>query len=133
MIDPDIRVLVDYRLEQADEALRIAELSLSAAAPREVINRAYYAMFYAVLALLCVEKKETSKHKGALSLFDLEYIKPGMFPKEFSTWIHAAFELRLSADYAPLSYPSMNKAEQTLTNARAFVAGVKAHLAPTLS
>jgi uncharacterized protein (UPF0332 family) len=27
-------------------------------------------MFYAVLALLAVEKKETSKHKGAVALFD---------------------------------------------------------------
>ncbi|MCX7046101.1 MAG: HEPN domain-containing protein [Candidatus Sumerlaeota bacterium] len=133
MIDPDIRVLVNCRLEQAAESLRIAELSLSANAPRDTINRAYYAMFYSVLALLAMKSEETSKHKGALSLFDMKFIKPGIFPKEFSTWLHDAFELRLDSDYAPLRHPSMEEAGETLTNARAFMSGIKTHLDSLLS
>jgi uncharacterized protein (UPF0332 family) len=47
-----IAALVRYRLEQAGEALASAELNLTNALDRSAINRAYYAMFYAVLALL---------------------------------------------------------------------------------
>jgi predicted nucleotidyltransferase len=48
--------LVRYRIEQAQETLREAELLLGAAALRGAINRAYYAMFYALLALLATKQ-----------------------------------------------------------------------------
>lgn len=45
--------LARYRIKQAEESLEEAEfLLLGRKSPRSVINRAYYAMFYAVLALL---------------------------------------------------------------------------------
>lgn len=83
-----IRALVAYRLEQADEALEAAQTSLDAGLVRSATNRAYYAMFYAVLALLAVDKRETSRHSGAIALFDREFVKPGQLPKELSRWLH---------------------------------------------
>jgi uncharacterized protein (UPF0332 family) len=48
----DVLLLVRYRLEQANEALADAEfLFAGQRGPRSIVNRAYYAMFYAVLAL----------------------------------------------------------------------------------
>jgi uncharacterized protein (UPF0332 family) len=41
----------------------------------------------------------TSKHSGAISLFDREYVKAGAFPKEMSKALHRAFELRQKGDY----------------------------------
>jgi len=88
---------------------------------RPSVNRAYYAMFYAVLALLTLEKKETSKHGGAIALFDRNFVKKGIFAKDFSRLLHDAFDLRQRSDYAALYRVSMNEAEKTLENARAFV------------
>lgn len=52
-----------YRIKQAEESLEDAEFLLSGKkSPRSIINRAYYAMFYAVLALLVYEPHSTSKH-----------------------------------------------------------------------
>ena len=51
----------------ADEALAVAELGLSNGLHRSVANRAYYSMFYGVLALLASRQAETSEHSGALS------------------------------------------------------------------
>lgn len=132
MSTANIQALVQFRLEQADEALRAAGILHKARASRETINRAYYAMFYAVLALLAVEKKETSKHKGAIALFDLDFVKTGIFTKEFSEWLHEAFDLRLDADYAPFYVPSAEDAERVMQNARSFISAVKAHLADFL-
>jgi len=128
MITKNIKALVTYRLEQADESLEAARALLEQGLIRPTINRAYYAMFYAVLALLVLEKKETSKHGGAIALFDRDFVKKGIFTKDFSRWLHDAFDLRQRSDYAALYRPSMDEAEKTLENARAFVLEVKRHI-----
>jgi uncharacterized protein (UPF0332 family) len=119
-------------MEQAEEALRSAGILYEAEAVRETVNRAYYAMFYAVLALLAAERKETSKHKGAISLFDLEFVKTGVLTKQFSEWLHEAFDLRLDADYAPFYRPSPEDVERVLQNARDFVTAIKSRLSDIL-
>ena len=63
------------------------------------MNRLYYAMFYAVLALLQEKEMGTSKHSGAIALFDREFVKTGAVPKEMSKALHRAFELRQKGDY----------------------------------
>jgi uncharacterized protein (UPF0332 family) len=42
-----LQELVRYRVDQAEETLREAEILLAETALRGAINRAYYAMFYA--------------------------------------------------------------------------------------
>ena len=95
-----IRDLSIYRLSQAQESLREAQVLLrEGMSLRSVMNRLYYAMFYAVLALLQTKQLGTSKHSGAIALFDREFVKTGIFPKEMSKALHRAFELRQKSDY----------------------------------
>ncbi|GIW89833.1 MAG: hypothetical protein KatS3mg109_0265 [Pirellulaceae bacterium] len=103
------KALVAHRLEQADESLNAARLLLKDGFLRSAVNRAYYCMFYAILALLAAEKKETSKHSGAIALFDRDYVKPGIFPKELSRAVHEAFDLRQRADYSAEYTPSAGR------------------------
>lgn len=94
------RALIEYRLTQARDSIREADvLNQSGMSRRSVLNRLYYAMFYAVLALLQEKEMGTSKHSGAIALFDREYVKTGVFPKEMSKALHRAFELRQKGDY----------------------------------
>jgi len=125
MTTENIKVLRTYRLEQADESLEASRTLLEKELIRPSVNRAYYAMFYAVLALLVPGKKETSKHSGAIALFDRDFVKRGVFTKDFSRWLHDAFDLRQRSDYAPLYRVPMDEAERTLGNAESFVKGVK--------
>jgi len=48
-VNDSLKTLVEYRLEQADEALEAAETLLKANLLGSAVNRAYYAMFYSVL------------------------------------------------------------------------------------
>jgi len=59
MTNENIKTLISYRLQQADESLRAASILLQDNLARPAVNRAYYAMFYAVLALLASQKRET--------------------------------------------------------------------------
>ncbi len=75
MSDEHLRELADYRLHQARESLQEAAGLSQMSFWRGTINRAYYAMFYAVLALLQEKEMGTSKHAGAISLFDREFMR----------------------------------------------------------
>ena len=132
MSKANLRALVRFRMEQAEESLRAALLLREQKAPREVVNRAYYAMFYAVLALLATRRGETSKHKGAITLFDRDFVKSGVFTKDLSRWLHETFNLRLASDYAPFFQPAQEEAEESLERAKTFVSAVKAYLAEFL-
>jgi uncharacterized protein (UPF0332 family) len=133
MTNDNIRTLVQYRLEQADEALGAAQLLLDQHSLRAVVNRAYYAMFYAVLALLALRKQETSKHAGAISLFDREFVRPGVFSKDLSQWLHRAFRRRLAADYAVPGTVHKEEAQQVFDEAKMFVTRIKEYLGQELA
>jgi len=123
-----IAALIRYRLEQADEALKAASVTLANDLARSAVNRAYYAMFYAVLALLAARQSETSKHAGAISLFDQLFIKPEALPREFSRWLHDAFLSRQAADYGSELTLARADLDSLLAHARDFVAGVRTYL-----
>lgn len=57
--------MVRYRYSQAHETLQEAEILLAQSAWRGTVNRAYYAMFYAVLAVLATRQLSASKHTAA--------------------------------------------------------------------
>ncbi len=48
----EIKALIDYRLQEAKEAREEAEILLEKGKTRGALNRVYYSMFYAALALL---------------------------------------------------------------------------------
>jgi uncharacterized protein (UPF0332 family) len=117
--------LVRYRLEQAGTALSDAAFLLKGnRSAQSVVNRAYYAMFYAVLALLQHIGAVPTKHIGAIGLFDTEFVKKDLFEKELSQNLHRAFELRQTSDYRVKSV-GVEQAEMTLRNAGHFVARIR--------
>ena len=73
-MNENTRVLVNCRMEQAFSALASAKTLFDKGLLRDSINRSYYAAFYAVLALLCMHGLGTSKHSGAIALFDREFV-----------------------------------------------------------
>ena len=128
MMSDETKTLIKYRIEQAEESLDDASLLLEKGSNRAVINRAYYAMFYSILALLNLEGKGTSRHGGAIALFDLDFVKSGSFDKKFSKWLHDAFAGRLKADYDELVVISSEEAAETLEHAKGFVEQCKVFL-----
>jgi uncharacterized protein (UPF0332 family) len=128
MSSENIRELVRFRLDQADAAVRAAQVLLDQHLSRDAVNRSYYAMFYAILALLVTKQIGTSKHQGAISVFDREFVRTGVFNRELSYWLHEAFEMRLDADYAEMVEVPEEDARRILSNAETFIVQVKNYL-----
>ena len=116
-----IQALADDRIRQAHDALRASQILIDAGLTRDAISRAYYAIFYAVLALLVTRRLGTSRHSGALALFNREFIKTGMVAPEMGRLARRAFDRRLEADYAELVDFTKVEAEETLARAHEFV------------
>ena len=92
------------------------------------MNRSYYAAFYTVLALLQIKRKIPRKHRGVIVLFDVEYIKPGLLPKQLSDTLHWLFDSRNKDDYISLHPVSREEAVQALNAVESFVQVVRTYI-----
>ena len=121
--------LAGYRIQQAEESLEEARFLLSGKmSPRSIINRAYYAMFYSVLALLVYETYSSSKHSGILSYFNRRFIKEGVFSENLGRSINKAFELRQRGDYREYSDLTYEQVEPFIAEAEIFIQAIKEQL-----
>ena len=80
-------------------------------------NRIYYAIYYAISALHTLDGNVYRKHKGTLSGFQKDYIRTGIFPKEWSAVIQGAELLRLSSDYDPMFLIDREETQEQLEQA----------------
>ena len=63
--------LIQYRLECAQDALHDVRILMeNGGSPASIVNRAYYSVFYAALALLVTVDVEPTKHAGVIAKFD---------------------------------------------------------------
>lgn len=124
----DRETLLRYRMKQAEETLADAEaMTKGKLSPRSIINRAYYAMFYAILGLFLKTNVtlKTSKHSGIISMFDRTFILSGKMDRQFSKSLHKMFNARQVADYKELVEATSEEADEALEAARNFVAEIK--------
>ena len=128
MKDEQLKTLVKYRIKLAYETLHEADILFKENFFRGTINRAYYAMFYSVLALLAIKKLGNSKHSGAISLFDREFVNTGIFPKELSKNLRLAFDRRQTHDYGEVIEIDRDTAQLILENAKRFIKEVESYL-----
>lgn len=128
----DVLEVVRLRLEQAQSVLQDAPYLLEGGrSPQSVINRCYYAMFYAVLALLQQQEKTPRKHRGVISLFDRHFVHTGVFSKEFSWDLHEVFQLGEDADYQFSEPLTRETAGKVLDRATRFVQAIQVYLERT--
>ncbi len=121
-MNPDLADLIKYRFERAHGALRQAEALLRLDELDGAMNRIYYSMFYAVLALLATRQLGSSRHTGVIALFHREFVKTGCFPKEMARSLDEAFDQRLNGDYRDFYMPERKQLDLLLEKAKTFVA-----------
>lgn len=122
----DKSALIQLRLKRARETLSDAHILYeNNSSPVSVVNRAYYAMFYAALALLVTIDRHSSKHSGVIALFDKEFVKNNTIPKELGKMLHEAFESRQEGDYKDISKIDQQRAAEILESADTFVSNYR--------
>jgi len=85
--------------DKAHESLDAARRELAAGAHAFAVNRAYYALFYAVSALLLQEGRRFRKHSGVRAALNREIIKTGRIGRKFGDLYNELFDDRHAGDY----------------------------------
>jgi len=115
------QVLVNYRLERANEAVEEAKLLFAAGHLHAYVNRLYYACFYVVSAILLTRKISTSKHSHLRSLLHRDYIKAGLIPTHLGKHFDLLFNNRQKGDYADLIVFEADEVAEWLQKTQEFV------------
>ena len=111
---------INRLLERAADTLNAAELLFKHEYELALANRAYYAVFYCISALLLSENVFAKSHEGARSKFHELFVKTGCFDREISKLIARSAEARQSADYNMDIDITEEQARELLTDAHRF-------------
>lgn len=117
-----------YRLDKSKEDLEAAHLLFDNGSYRVANNRAYYAIFHALRAVLVFDNFDSSKHSGIIAEFRRRYIKEGIFPVEISKMIGSAFTIRNASDYDDMFIASKEDTQEQITNAEYVYKAVRAYV-----
>lgn len=112
-------------IQNAHEMLEAARVLLNNDFYTSVINRAYYAVFYAANALLVTKGLSQGKHSGVISAFRQHFIKTGLVAPEYSKIYGRLMEDRHESDYEPGSFVTRDEAQSNLADAERFVLEVQ--------
>ena len=122
---------IKYRLNRAGESLEEAVLLAENNKWNAVINRQYYACFYAVNALLLQNKIETQTHDGARSQFVLNFIKTGLMDRKQGKLFTKLFDFRQKSDYGDLFDYDAETAQPLIGQVKEFIEEIKKHITQT--
>lgn len=118
---------VSELLEKSRRSVSAAERLLKDGDRDFAVSRAYYAMFYAVQALLLTRGVQRSKHSGVIAAFNEEFVKTGKLPAELYIRLRDGFENRAEGDYG-LAEISGDQARDAIAGASEFVEAVRRHV-----
>lgn len=127
---PDItRIdLSQYRLQKAKEMLTSAKRDIDAKDYASANNRAYYAVFHTMRAVLALDGEDYKKHSAVIARFTLNYLRPEILPKKYSKLISNASLIRNRSDYEDFYICSVSDTNALFSGAESFYAEVKQYL-----
>ena len=121
--------LSKYRFEKAENTLKSAKILFKDVNDYlGANNRAYYAIFYAIRAVLALEEVDFKRHKNVIAYFNQNYIKTEIFSRKLGKKIAQAQSIREDSDYDDKYQISYEKTEQQIKTAEDVISEVSKYL-----
>lgn len=117
--------LIKYRLSRAEETLKDAEILISNNRLNSTVNRIYYSLYYAVLALLETKGLASSKHSGVRALFNQYFVKAGIVSKEAGRFFSELFNDRQEGDYVDYTKFEIKDVKNKFEKCKFYIGGIK--------
>ncbi len=115
-------------MSRAYECLRQAQILLHEEEYTGVANRAYYAYFDTVRALLATLDIATRSHSSVQNLFSLHFVKEGLFDKQDVKALSKLFDMRQNSDYDAEPTINADDARYAVDVANEFLMQTEAYL-----
>jgi uncharacterized protein (UPF0332 family) len=123
-----IKDLAKYRLERAKVAVDSGEILYNHNDFGGATNRTYYSIFYALRAVLALEKIDFKRHKDVVAYFNKNYVSTEIFPKSMGRKIAQAKQIREDSDYDDEYVPSPEKTKVQIETAKELIKLVEKHI-----
>lgn len=120
--------LIKYRPNQADDSIEVVELLIANQKLSAAVNRIYYGIFYALLALAIKHEFTTSKHHQLIGLFNREFIKTGKIDNKYGEILKNAYENRTSGDYDSFVEFEKNEIKLLLEEMKNFINHIRSYV-----
>lgn len=117
-----------YRLERAKEEYETANLLYRENKLLAANNRAYYSIFYAIRAVLAMDKVDFKRHKDVLAYFNKNYVKTEIFPRQMGRRIIMVSKVREDSDYDEKYEPSSEATSLQIETAKELIELVEKYL-----
>ena len=129
MDNETIQDFAQYRLNKAKETLNTSIIIYKDVKDyTSANNRAYYAIFYAIRAVLALEQVDFKRHKDVISYFNKNYINKEIFSKKLGRKIAQAQRVREDSDYDDEYEPSPEKTMQQIETAKELIGEVEKYI-----
>jgi uncharacterized protein (UPF0332 family) len=126
--DENRRRNIADEIDRADQALRAVRALLDLGLHADSVSRAYYGALHALRALLLSRGVDAKTHAGAIHVFNVEFVRAGLFASSHNRLLAGIQRSRELADCdAAVSFSSAD-AEACLRDAETFRADALARL-----
>lgn len=117
-----------YRLSLAQETLDTAKMCYEHGKYRDANNRIYYAVFYAIRAVLALEGTDFKRHKDVLAYFNKNYIAKEELPKQLGKRVSKLKIVREESDYNDLYVISEIETKEQIESAEYIYKEISSYL-----
>lgn len=124
----EIKALSNYRLEQAKENLEEATALAAINKYKGASNRAYYAIFHAIKAILALEEVDFKKHSSVIAYFNKNYISINIFSKDLGKRVSNARYFREKSDYVDFYIITKEDCEEQIETAKEMISLAEEYL-----
>lgn len=108
-------------LQRAEASIQAAKELAAKGYYDFVASRAYYAAFYAAMALLLSEELEFGRHSGVIASIHQRFVKTGKLDKKCGRDLNWLFELRSIGDYGATIHVLQQDADKAVEIAEDFL------------
>lgn len=119
--EEDWTAFVRYRLEKAEETYQAAQVLYEAAQWNSVVNRLYYACFYAASAVLLYRHISAKSHAGIIGQFSENVVRTGEISLDDFRVYSKLLNWRTKGDYSDLYDFNKEDIDMVMLPARHFI------------
>ncbi len=127
-LDDRNKALSKYRIQEAEDSLKVSEFCLNNELYKDSINRSYYAAFYCVKAILALTTTDFKRHKDVMAYFNKTYVATGIFPKALGKRLGKIQKIREISDYDDFFLASREQAQEQYETAQELLKSVKLYI-----
>jgi uncharacterized protein (UPF0332 family) len=121
--------LSKHRLATAKKTFSIARLCFENEGYRDAVNRSYYATFYALRAVLALERVDFKRHKDVVAYFNQHYVATKKFNRDLGKRIGRLKTMREDCDYDDFFVVKLDDVIAQIETARMVLEAVEAYMA----